>query len=834
VGLPDAATGYAISKDGALVAASAGPAGTQDGAVCSTTVWDVRTGQVRGVFGACAGPMQFSPDGRFLVNGHKLWGQAGEAALVEPADRDAVVWHGFSADSAWAATSHGQVVRVWNTRTSARQAMVAIGGAVRAVAFGTTKAGPVLAVSNASQPAISLWDVSSGKQRAMLPGHDVAPNALSFSADGLLASVSEDGSVRTWDAQSGKPQAILGKARSKVRRVLFSSDGTRVVLVLESSPTAAVQIGDLRSHGLGGPVPIAEAKTTHLALSPDGDRLAFAGKDGDIGIWSIRDGRVVGRLSAGSGLAALAWARGGATLEAHAGEQILRWDNASSRPVPPLPLGEAGTHARVIWDLDGKFRLHVRGNVAQVWDVAAEAAVRSIDTVGGPNLVPFAGSPDPHGTRIAWPAGDGLALFDLSTGHVQTTTVGTQRGNPLFASWSADGSTFAMVGPSGHVSVARPAEQPSTSGFQGPKPPERALTVEASLSADGKLMLLPDAGTLRVVGTEKAAAWATLPTASSGVYSADAKRIAVRDESPYWDPMDPTVYRRARMWDVERGKYLWTKDWHYLAAAQPLSPDGAWVALTPHDINEPAKVFIVNATTGAKKAELAGCAFLPSGDNAWNPKGVLFAHLTGCGVSLWDGTSQRHLFSFKASDDWYDGIVALAWSPDGSNLATSFGVFDVQSGKRVELERRGGKLPKGLSWTQDGTKVIALFDFEAVLHEASSGRVLHVWEGIERVTSVNEGRVFLVRNLDVHEPVDLWRAADGARVRIATLNVTGEGVGWVAYADDGRFDASSNALPLLTIRMGDDLVGSPLRGAGAEWDRLRTPGLVAQFIGEKK
>ena len=55
-----------------------------------------------------------------------------------------------------------------------------------------------------------LWDAASGKELAVLPGHEDEVWRAAFSPDGTkVVTASADGTARLWDAASGKRLAVL-------------------------------------------------------------------------------------------------------------------------------------------------------------------------------------------------------------------------------------------------------------------------------------------------------------------------------------------------------------------------------------------------------------------------------------------------------------------------------------------------------------------------------------------------------------------------------------------------------------------------------------------------
>lgn len=80
-------------------------------------------------------------------------------------------------------------------------------------------------------PVINIYEVSTGRLLVSFAGHRRAVNALAFSPDGsLIASASDDGTVRLWNLNEGRAERVLlhsGDAYS----VTFNEDGSQLASV---------------------------------------------------------------------------------------------------------------------------------------------------------------------------------------------------------------------------------------------------------------------------------------------------------------------------------------------------------------------------------------------------------------------------------------------------------------------------------------------------------------------------------------------------------------------------------------------------------------------------
>jgi WD40 repeat protein len=322
-------------------------------------VWDAATGRE---VGALVGPanvwqMAFRPDGRRLL--------AFLAAVTllswDPATKDRqVLLHApfgtpigdqFSPDRDLLVTVKDGASQLWDVSTGRKRAdlpgRLPTAGDWPAVAWSPD--GRRLAYNAEASSTIYVWDLAAGAVTHVLRGHVGSVLSLAFSPDGKrLASGSlyPENAARLWDVTTGKEIAPLRGHRNQIGWIAFSPDGTRLA-------TASLDQTARLWDGLTGR-PIAtlsghRGQVFHVAFRPDGRRLVTSSHDGTLRLWDAAAGDPV------------------AVLRGHAawvGRFAFRPDGAL--------LASASVDGTVrLWDMALAERSGVlRGHTSYVYDVA--------------------------------------------------------------------------------------------------------------------------------------------------------------------------------------------------------------------------------------------------------------------------------------------------------------------------------------------------------------------------------------------------------------------------------------------------------------------------------
>jgi WD40 repeat protein len=378
----DQVLGVAFHPDGRRLASG----GTDKGVV----IWDVDTGKEFRALTGSAGSIAsvaFSPDGKQLAVGGgdpliRVWDWNAGREIAQYRGRangvNAVI---FSRDQRLlAAAGSDGAVTVWETSADPRapekvagSGCLAFGPDGKTTAFGrsgtvTLRTGSAdqadltfrahgknvngvvfspdgrLLATASDDKSVKVWRVNDGRELRTLNGHTGTVTAVVFGPGGRwLASASEDKTVRLWDVTSGRllhtldgghNGAIAGLCRSPDGRLLVSS-GLFLPEICIWDPGAGALVRKLSDHTKG---------VIGVAFSPDGSKLASGSLDGTLKVWDPATGRIMFEIRAGFGLGGVAFSPDGRLLAAGTGNlgtgeeaRLLVWDAATGQQVLDLP-----------------------------------------------------------------------------------------------------------------------------------------------------------------------------------------------------------------------------------------------------------------------------------------------------------------------------------------------------------------------------------------------------------------------------------------------------------------------------------------------------------------
>jgi WD40 repeat protein len=525
-----------------------------------------------------------------------------------------------------------------------------------------------LLASGSNDGSIKLWDPSTGREIHTLRGHTGLIRKVVFRPDGQrLASASADRTARIWNVATGQEEIAFRGHTDELWSVAYSPDKQQLVSVGNDK---MVRIWDAASAREVRSFPAHEATICEVCFSPDGKRLATAAEDMRLKLWDAATGKELRTFSGHTGhVRAVVFHPKGTQLASASLDGTARiWDAASGQELRSLR-NHTGPVYSVAYSRDGT-RLATGGNdrTARVWDAAS--GQEQLVLRGHTGLVwPLAFTPD--GQRLATGGSDQtIKLWDV----YHALEARTLAGHTAVA-FSPDGRQLAA--PSGGVVAPWPRVFNATTGevvrtIGG----HQAEVIGVAYSRDGKRLAscsagyevrLWDAATgaplLNLRGPPLANCW-------SVAFSPDGTLLATGG-------MDQVI----RIWDVTQST----------AARRTAGPP----------ITEPQRTLV-----GHRRANRPQPMTV-----VFSPNGRQFASAgADAQVGLWDVATGKNLTFLGGHRD---GVLGVAFSPDGKTVASASAdatikLWDVERGTelRTLIGHKGGVW--AVAFDRDGRRLASV------------------------------------------------------------------------------------------------------------------------------
>jgi len=509
--------------------------------------------------------------------------------------------------------------------------------------------------------------------------------AICWSPDAKrLATATGDGHVAVWNVESAVELISLQAHNGAVVAVAWSPDGSRIAT---ASLDSTVKIWEAHSGVLLLTFKSDQGEFRSVSWSPDGKQLAAAGEAYFVTVWDAASGNEFMKLFVEGRQNAVAWSPDGSRL-ATFGSVIGFWNAENGQKIVTLP--GSGGHSVGAWGPAGKYLATAGdGHAVRIWEAARGLEwLRLRGPVGTSSSISW----NPDGKQLAC-AVPSIRLCEVAPGRELPTLT---HGEPVItASWSPREELIVTVGPKvAKLWDARTGQVIRT--FIGHK---QGIT-DIAWNTDGRYVATSSYdGTTRVWEVASGREFRTL--VSSG------KVIAIAS-SPIEDLLATLADNGiATIWDMPKGiKMREISDPKAKFRSVTWSQDGKWLVTTSW--NDKIRLWLPGSGQEAESPIRP-----PTGADIirWSPAGTLLVVAFSSAVQsahaeVWDIEKNQMRFSIFGDEERFKDI---AWSPDGSRLATTraekVSVWEAYSGGEIFTLEGNADTVSSIAWSADGKKL---------------------------------------------------------------------------------------------------------------------------------
>ncbi|KAH8665806.1 hypothetical protein BGZ60DRAFT_529071 [Tricladium varicosporioides] len=519
-----------------------------------------------------------------------------------------------------------------------------------------------LLASASEDKTVRIWDVATGTIQQTLESHSDWVNSVTFSHDSkLLASASSDKTIRIWDAATGALRQTLEGHSNGVNSVTFSHDSK---LLVSASNDKTVRIWDAATGALQQTLEGHSNWVCSVTFSHDSKLLASASSDKTVRIWDAATGALQ------------------QTLEGHI-------DRVNS----------------VTFSHDSKLLASASDDeTIQIWNAVTGTLQQTLEEhCYGVNSVTF--SP---GSKLLASASDDktIQIWDMATGALRQTLEG-HGGEVNSVTFSHDSKLLASASSDKTVRFWDAATGTLQQTLEGHSDWVRSVT----FSSDSKLLVSASIDkTIRCWDAATGALRQTLEGHSDEVYavtfSHNLKLLASASD-------DETV----RIWDAATGALQQTLEGHSgWVRLVTFSHDSKFLASASND----KTVRIWDVATGALQQTLEGHSNWVRSVTLSHDSKLLVSASSDKTVRIWDvatGTLQQTL---EGHSGWVNSVT---FSPGSKLLASASDdrtvqIWDAATGALQQtLEGHGGEV-NSVTFSHD-SKLLA---------SASDDKTVRIWD----------------------------------------------------------------------------------------------------------
>jgi WD40 repeat protein len=554
------------------------------------------------------------------------------------------------------------------------------------------------------------------------------------------------GEVGIWDAATSQQVLVFPFAPDEpwsgfegtpfqVRGLAWSPDGSRLAAGASAGLNAGLyRIFDPTTGELLASFD-ADNSSTAVAWSPDGTQLAASVIQGSgpaaqnwIEVRDVATGQLAARVDTtlyNSQLTALAWSPDGTRFVSVSFDQrAILWDTATWSPLRTMEDPEL--LYTVAWSADGgKFATGDWDGSIRIWNAVTGHLLMTLPSGYEDPVYQISWQSD--GVLLASAAGHALQIWSTDSGILSATVASSgQYSDYTLVAWSPDGTQLLYYDGSLQEPVVIPVSTMDFPSLPDVRPEISSLAWKPDSSQFASGCINGQVGIWDAATSQQILEFPFAPDepwfdetpfqVSAVAWSPDGTKLAASASAAGFAGL-------YRVFDAGTGEILATFQAADGSSAVAWSPDGTQLAASVIQGNgTSAQTWIevrdvVSGQLVARTDAAYPGSLLPA--LAWSPDGTKLASTFGGQRSIiWDTTTWKPLFVLRQRAD----VQTVAWSPDGSRLATGdwdgfIQIWDTLTGQsRMELSTIEHRAVNQISWRPGG-----------LLLASASSQALQIW-----------------------------------------------------------------------------------------------------------
>ncbi len=596
-------------------------------------------------------------------------------------------------------------------------------------------------LTGSKDKTVRFWDVKTGKLLRIFSA-DGEVRSVQFSKDSTQAIAGDSlGRLKVWDVQSGESVKDLDTGRGPITFLKVFSDNRRVVTSHEGN---GLYLWDIKKgkliHAFGGDGRHTNSRVSHevieaisAAIAPDQNFVVGGYKNGAIKLWNVQTGKMVRKFKAHSGeISALALNFNGKQLISNSNDGLKLWDLDQQSLLRHHP--DVGSSRFMV--LDGMEKAIWMANHSSIVYVSLEKGT-ILRRLGNADYAQhYAIDSGRGGLHIAAGNREGdIEIWDI-TKPIPAHTI--KKNNETVVDFSVSKNDFKIAGASvdGNLYIWDVNQVALTSSLHKPK----TKPIAVIFSPSGQHLL------------------------------------------SVHQPGNDNVL----LWDVHVGKLVRafdTGDSVFNPGSVVFTPDGSHFVLGDHN----GKITVFNTRDGKVKETFEVPKSVDALTVTGDGKHLLI--VTGASLHVRDLMADKTTKKIALNEDSVSRI-ATSFDVRFAAIAARQGVLLVDLSQEVVVHRFGSTQhnyatvafsPDGKYIAAGGTsRAIDVFEIESLKHVAAYQGHLNALTCVDWSSS---GSHLISSGKDGTTKV--WNVATGAVVTMVSRK--GE---WLAYTDDGYFDAS--------------------------------------------